>query len=204
MSAAEEIDIPTRILDEANRLFALNGYDGTSLSAIAGCVGIRKPSLLYHFSSKDELRQAVLSRLLDHWNEVLPQILAVATSGDSRFEALVGEVIAFFTADPNRARLLYREMLDRPDELREQMGQFLHPWVKLLAEYIQKGQADGTVRPEVDAEAYILQTIQMIVGTVAVGDAFGGLLDDENAIERQLEEVARVARVGLFVQGETI
>ena len=148
--------------------------------------------------------QAVLARLLDHWNEVLPQILAVATSGDSRFEALVGEVIAFFTADPNRARLLYREMLDRPDELREQMGQFLEPWVNLLGEYIEKGQTEGTVRPEVDAEAYILQTIQMIVGTVAVGDAFGGFMDDENAIERQLVEVARVARVGLFVQGESI
>lgn len=194
-----EKDTPTRILDEANLLFAQNGYEGTSLSAIASRVGIRKPSLLHHFESKQVLRQAVLDRLLDHFNEVLPQILKVATTGDTRFEALVNEVIQFFAQEPDRARLLYREMLDRPDELRETMGRFLAPWLEILVEYIERGKEEGRVQPDVDARAYVLQTIQMIVGTVAVGSTFGELLDDESN-KRQLNEVARVARAGLFIK----
>lgn len=194
-----ENDTSARILDEANRLFARYGYEGTSLSAIASQVGIRKPSLLHHFESKQALRQAVLDRLLDHFNQVLPQILKVATTGDTRFEALVNEVILFFAQDPDRARLLYREMLDRPDELRETMGRFLAPWLEILVEYIERGKAEGRVQPDVDARAYVLQTIQMIVGTVAVGSTFGELLDDQGN-QRQLNEVARVARAGLFIE----
>jgi AcrR family transcriptional regulator len=34
--------------------FANSGYDGTSLSAIAGEVGIKKQSIYVHFAKKDE------------------------------------------------------------------------------------------------------------------------------------------------------
>ena len=75
-------DVPTRILEEATRLFAARGFDGTSLSEIAGAVGIRKPSLLYHFPSKDALRRSVLEHMLSHWNELVPRLLKAATSGE--------------------------------------------------------------------------------------------------------------------------
>lgn len=44
--------------------FANSGYDGTSLAAIAGEVGIKKQSIYAHFANKDEL-------FLTIWNEVL-------------------------------------------------------------------------------------------------------------------------------------
>lgn len=195
-------DVSKQILDTANRLFAQRGYDATSLQTIADEVGIRKPSLLYHYPSKDELRIAVLSRLMQHWNEVLPRLLEVATTGEDRFESLVGEVIEFFKEDPMRARLLYREILDRPTELGEQLREFLTPWITLLATYIRSGQNSGQLRKDVDPEAFIVATIQMIVGGLATGSVFGLLVAAEDAQERIITEIARMARASLFKNPE--
>ncbi|WP_085522315.1 TetR/AcrR family transcriptional regulator [Tuberibacillus sp. Marseille-P3662] len=45
--------------------FAQNGYDGTSLSAIAADVGIKKPSIYAHFKSKEALFLSILNKTAD-------------------------------------------------------------------------------------------------------------------------------------------
>src|SRR5256885_7781904 len=52
------------ILDEATRLFAERGYEGTSMADLAERVGLRKASLFHHFASKEVLYGAVLERLV--------------------------------------------------------------------------------------------------------------------------------------------
>jgi AcrR family transcriptional regulator len=203
MAANPEHDVAEQILTEATILFAAQGYDGTSLKAIAERVGIRKPSLLYHYPSKEELRLAVLRALFARWNDVLPSILQAATTGADRFEGLVTEVVRFFTEEPNRARLLLREMLDRPELLREQMSQFVAPWLAIVTDYIRTGQKEGTVRPDVDPESYVMHVIQMVVGGVATSDVLAVPDEDGEQMARQVRETMRIARTALFVEPDS-
>lgn len=203
-----------QILAAATRLFAARGFEGTPLSAIAAEVGVAKPSLLYHYPSKDALREAVLGNLLAHWSEVLPELLMAATTGGQRFHALVEAIVAFFTEDPNRARLLLREMLDRPDALRKLFAEHVSPWLGVLAEYIRLGQREGRIWAGLDPEAYLLNIIHQIVSGIAVSEVFTELYpasssadDDANDAAnsrrelqtRHIEEMVRMAHSSLFL-----
>ena len=128
------MDVRAQILTQATRLFAKLGYDGTSVQQIADAVGIRKPSLLYHFKSKDELRENVLAEMLAHWNAVLPGLLLKAST-EERFDATMEALTEFFIEDPDRARLFLRETLDRPESMQSMLAQFVQPWVELLGEH---------------------------------------------------------------------
>lgn len=189
-----------RILKEATRLFAAQGFEGTSLSEISDAVGIRKPSLLYHFPSKEDLRRNVLDGLLSHWNEALPRLLAAATRED-QFDAVMEALCSFFLEDTDRARLMVREALDRPDDMRERLDMYVKPWVAIVAGQIEKAQAAGRVYADVDPQAYCLQIVNLVVGGVAIHDSLSVALADSDrgpAQERLVQELNRIARASLY------
>lgn len=58
-------DTKRRIQDVARELFARQGVQKTSLQEIADRLGITKPALYYHFSSRDELVRSIVQPLID-------------------------------------------------------------------------------------------------------------------------------------------
>ena len=192
-------DVRELILEEATRLFAESGFSGTSIQRVSAAVGIRRPSLLYHFPSKESLREAVLESMLTRWSHELPGLLAKATSGTNRLDDAISAVAGFFLADKNRAKLLIREMLDRPEAMRALFLLHLRPWTNLITNYIQAGQERDQIPENVHPESYILEVVLMIVGTAALGDIASAMLSDEDiSNEQQISEVVRIARRSLF------
>lgn len=195
-----ELSVRERIVAAARRQFAERGFAGTSLQAVADAVGIRKPSLLYHFRSKDILRRAVLDDVLAHWKSELPRLLAESRSGKDRFAGGVGALVSFFQADPSRARLIVREMLDQPELVKQLLTEHVRPWTGLVVDYIRMGQSMGQVRDDVDADSYVVQIATMVIGTVATGEVSRSMIpgDREDGVAAQISELVRLARAGLF------
>jgi AcrR family transcriptional regulator len=69
-----------RILDTAEALFLEHGFEATSLRTITAAADVNLAAVNYHFGSKEELFQAVLTRRLDPMNQARVDML-------SRFEA---------------------------------------------------------------------------------------------------------------------
>jgi TetR/AcrR family transcriptional regulator len=186
-----------RILDIALHRFAQAGFEGTSLADIAADAGMRKPSLLYHFASKDALRVATLEHLLARWRDGIPEIMAAASSGENRFDRVLAACLEFFSASPDRARLFLRENLDHPAMVREVLHRDLGPWLDVLADYIRRGQREGIIKAAVDPEAYLVQVIALAVLTFSFGDGAPTTLG-ERVTERLRDEFVRLAKHGLF------
>ena len=51
------------ILNVAERLFALKGFDYTSITDIQNEVGIARGTLYYHFKSKEDILDGIISRI---------------------------------------------------------------------------------------------------------------------------------------------
>ncbi len=192
-----------KILVSATRRFARHGYAGTSLQAICDDVGIRKPSLLYHYPSKEGLREAVIAHLVSAWQTRLPQVLAAANGGARSFEDVFIEVAEFFHEDPNRARLILREVVDHPQQARQRLGEVMAPWASLLVESIKNGKKSGHIRADVDVEAWLADVVVLMVGTFAAAELTSvvspnmGEGSDER-VRRQVAEVVRMARSSLY------
>ena len=58
----------TRILDVAEELFMLHGFEGTSMRLLTGKAGVNLAAVNYHFGSKDALIEALFRRRLDPMN----------------------------------------------------------------------------------------------------------------------------------------
>jgi TetR/AcrR family transcriptional regulator len=205
----DDLKARERILREATRLFARHGYEGTSLRMIAESVGMQKGSLVYHFESKEKIRESALDGLIARWRDVVPQILLVANSGENRFERTMAECTGFFLDDPNRARLLLREALDYPDELRERIIRQIAPWLELIADRIRQGQDEGRIYKSLDPLAYIWEVVLLTLTTIAVSGTVGGLLGARagasgtgagtvSSSDRMARELTRIARTSLF------
>lgn len=196
-------DIRDRILAAATRQFADRGFDGVSLQAIADAVGIRKQSLLYHFPSKESLREEVMGQMLSHWKDELPRILVAAQSGKDRFRGGLGALVGFFTTNPDRARLVVREMMDQPAVVRDLLGREFQPWTRMITDYIRMGQQAGSVRPDVDPESWVTQVVTMVIGTAACGEVTSALVGRPTTgkppkAREQIDELVRIASRSLF------
>ena len=65
-----------RILDAAEALFVEHGFEATSLRSITAAADVNLAAANYHFGSKEELFEAVLTRRLDPMNQRRVALLA--------------------------------------------------------------------------------------------------------------------------------
>jgi AcrR family transcriptional regulator len=73
---ATSADTKTRILDAAEQLFMEHGFEATSLRSLTTAAAVNLAAVNYHFGSKEELFQAVLTRRLDPMNQERIDLLA--------------------------------------------------------------------------------------------------------------------------------
>ncbi|HEX8203216.1 MAG TPA: TetR/AcrR family transcriptional regulator [Isosphaeraceae bacterium] len=141
----------------AARLFAGRGYDATPVRAIAEAAGVTKPTLYYHFGSKEGLAQALLTVPMARLEATLRGILERAGAPVDRLGELVEAHFAFCREDPDRVRFLYALFFGPLGSgLATELGRFSRAMEETLARAVGRLAAEGrldSVRVEACATA---------------------------------------------------
>jgi AcrR family transcriptional regulator len=110
----------TRILDAAEALFMEHGFEATSLRSITATAEVNLAAVNYHFGSKEELFQAVLTRRLDPMNQarvgLLDELETDAAQQPLSCEQILGALLTPALAlarDPERGGKNFLRLLGR-------------------------------------------------------------------------------------------
>lgn len=146
------------IVQAAAEEFTERGYDGATLEAIAGRVGILKGSLYNYISNKDDLLFAVIE---EPAKRLLTELTALSeASGDpalTRLHQLFVRQIGIF-ADHYPAAFVYLQQLGRPshrEEFREMDTRYIRCIETIIADGIRTGEFSASVRPPIAARAIV-------------------------------------------------
>ena len=131
-------DTKERIMQAALRLFALEGYEATSVSAIAGALGITKGALYKHYRNKRAIFDSILARMARQDAEMarehtLPEG-PLAEAEEAYRSATVDRIITFsramfryWTQDPFAAQ--FRRMLTLEQFRSPEMGRLYQQYL---------------------------------------------------------------------------
>ena len=147
-----------RILDAAEEVFAVRGFEGASTREIASRAGVNISSLHYHWESKETLYYAVFQNIYNQLIEISrDSVLPAAARGDSPravHEGSVGRVFDFFVSNPNIPRLLLRRILENEEFGDAIERDILLPSWKEFAGWVK--QYSGRKIRDVEAQILIL------------------------------------------------
>ena len=125
--------VPTieRILAAAETTFGTEGFNKARLSDIAELAGIRRPSLLYHFKTKDALHAAVVHNLFDLLRSRFGAVVRRPGGYDARMLALMQSWLDFIQERPAFAPMVLRGILDGHGPVRQRLLDELVPLLDL-------------------------------------------------------------------------
>lgn len=162
-----------RILDAAETLFAEQDYSAARLEDVAQAVGIRRASIVYYFSGKQELYDAVEQRVYQAMMERSNQALDPGAAAMDRLLALLDSWLDFMVARPTVPRLILRDSANTYPNASAPVhisSVALRAWEAVIIE----GQTSGEFAP-----ANTMHLLHLLGGGIIYYAATGQLLGEE-------------------------
>jgi AcrR family transcriptional regulator len=187
-----------RLLGEAIRLFGKGGYQGTSLDAVASAAGVRKQTLLYHFSSKEALLDACVVEAAHRVAAELSTALEAETSESHKAEAVVHTLFRLAEEWPEFATFIREASRLGPDVV-ERFAAILEPLRLRALAFLAHGMGQGTIRRQ-DPALLLFTLYTAVVGTITEAGVLRAVVGEEPsrlALHRREQEVLELVRTAL-------
>lgn len=182
-----------RILDVAQRLMQLRGYNGFSYADIAATLHLTKASLHYHFPSKAELGRRLMERYTQNFLAALAKIdetSATVREKLQRYVAIYSDVLA-----DNRMCLcgmLAAEYVTLPKSVKSEVTRFFdanEAWLTSVLEHGRQMQGLKLGSPPTEAARLMIATLE---GAMMLARSYGDAERFDRAGQRLLADITEM------------
>jgi AcrR family transcriptional regulator len=142
-------EVAAHIARVAARLFAERGYDATSVREIVEASGVTKPTLYYHFGSKQGLAEALLTRPMTRFLESLRAMVEETKEPIELLRRMFEAYINLTSDEPDRGRFLYAICFGpQNSSLQQEMHEFGEMIDAVTADCARRLAEAGVIAPE--------------------------------------------------------
>ena len=171
-----------KLLDTAQGLVQINGFNAFSYRHLSEAVGIKTASIHYHFPSKEDLGEALAQRYREQFNEVLKRIETENGDAPTRVEQYVEQFLQTLTQGGKicLCGMLASDYSTLPENVQSQIRAFFTENEAWLARGLEQGKADGVFSFESDTQDMAMSFFSMLEGAM-----FGArMFEDESRLQR--------------------
>ncbi|MBS1908145.1 MAG: TetR family transcriptional regulator [Actinobacteria bacterium] len=136
-----------QVLEIAVRLFNEQGYDATSVSALAAELGLSKAALYHHFSSKEEILEIALDDALGGLEAVLENALAAPGTAAVRLVTVIEGAVQVLTGRLPQVTLLLR--VHGNSEIERAALERRRVFDQRVAHLVAQAQHEGALRRDI-------------------------------------------------------
>ncbi len=159
-TSALKSDRKQQILEIAGRLFARNGYRGTSIREIGEQAGILGGSLYHHIKSKDALFVELHNTALDAAEAGIVKAIASCKDPWERLHAACAALLEIQLAPDSITQPLMNDFREVPEDVRRQLVKRRDAFEELFRKLV----ADLPLPPDIDRAVYRITLLSLLNG----------------------------------------
>ena len=185
-----ETDTPSAILDLAERLVQVRGFNGFSYGDVASELGVTTAALHYHFAGKAELGAALIARYTARFGDALAEIEARGDDPPTKLEAYAGLYLDVLRDQRMcLCGMLAADYQTLPKQMRDAVVSFFDENEVWLARVLEQGKADGTLHFTGSATEAAQMIVGGLEGAMLVARPYGDTERFQTAADRLLASV---------------
>lgn len=194
-TATQRLATPDRILQAAIKLFAQNGFRGTTTRQIAQTAQVNEALIFRHFPTKERLYSAIIEhKMQDRFRVDLLDAASAPVNDQEFFRGVGNSLLDSISGDPAMIRLLYFSALEGHELCELFYQSYTRRFIGLLTSRIQEGIDGGRFR-KVDAGLAARALLGMFVHMGMARELFAQ--SDALPAQRRIVE----AFAGIFLRG---
>ena len=160
---SQQSDTVTRILDVAEKLVEVRGFNGFSYADVSRELTITNAALHYHFANKADLGEALVVRYTSRFDGALAAVNARTTDAPTRLRAYADLYLDVLKGKRMcLCGMMAAELETLPEPMQAAVKEFFNHNQTWLSRVLKEGKATGTLR----FQGTPSQTARTIIGTL--------------------------------------
>lgn len=166
----------TRIVEAAERAFAQQGFDASSVASICRSAGVTKGAFYHHFTSKQDLFLELLRRWLKRLDDQMTKLREDTASIPKQLISMTDLLQEVIQATENQFPIYFEFWTHamRDPSIRQELINPFYRYQELFTAMVSKGVSDGSLKdihPETTARLILAIAMGLLIQAMIDQDA---------------------------------